>query len=133
MMLKGAAQLMLSSGANPDLTGYEFDRGSQPKKITERRSDMTDKTTPERMAIYMEVERERLVQDEKWGGPEHDDKNGVRDWVTFIVAYLGKAVNRDSDWGRKLSFSRVALVKVAALCVAAVEAFDRRIIREGLE
>ena len=127
--------MMLSGGAKPDLTGYEFDQGSQPKKITElRRSiDMPDRTTPERMAIFMEIEGERLKQDEQWGGPEHDDQHSVRDWVTFIVAYLGAGVNRDSDWGRKLSISRYALIQVAALTVAAVEAFDRRIVKDGLD
>jgi len=113
--------VMLSGGASPDLEGYEFDAGSQPKLAT----DVT--MTVKRSAIYEEIENERRRQDEQWGGPEHDDNNNVRDWVTFIVAYLGKAVNRNSDWGRKLSISRVALIKVAALCVAAVEAFDRRV------
>ncbi len=123
---------MLKGGASPDLTGYEFDAGSQPKLITPRESTMPDQTTPERMAIFMEIERERLYQDEKWGGPEHDDKHGIRDWLSFIVVYLGKGVDRDADWGRRMSISRYALIQVAALCVAAVEAFDRR-IRKGLE
>lgn len=97
-----------------------------------RVSDIPDRTTPERMAIFMEIERERLFQDEKWGGPDHDDAHSVRDWISFIVVYLGRAVGRQSRRGRKLSFSRIALVKVAALCVAALESFDRRIKREGL-
>ena len=83
--------------------------------------------------ILEEIVAERKHQDEKWGGPEHDDKHGIRDWLSFIVVYLGKGVNRDAEWGRKLSISRYALIQVAALCVAAVEAFDRRIVREGLE
>jgi hypothetical protein len=85
-----------------------------------------------RSSIYEEIESERRAQDEEWGGPEHDDKHGVRDWLSFIVVYLGKGVGRDSDWGRKLSISRHALIQVAALAVAAVEAFDRRVAREGL-
>lgn len=90
---------------------------------------MTDRTTPERMALYMEIEGERLKQDEQWGGAVHDDSKGVRDWVTYIVVYLGRAVDRESDWGRNLGISRIALVKVAALCVAALESFDRRMMR----
>ncbi len=86
-------------------------------------------TTPERMALYMEIEGERLKQDEKWGGPTHDDTKGVRDWISYIVVYLGKAVDNDSEWGRDLSISRIGLVKVAALCVAALESFDRRMMK----
>ena len=112
----------------PDLTGYEFDEGSQPKPIPDFEWDSARK----RSGIYAEIERERKHQDEEWGGPGHDDTHRVRDWVTFVVAYLGKAINRNSGWGRDLSFSRIAIIKVAALCVAAVEAFDRRIAREGL-
>ncbi len=93
---------------------------------------MPDKTTPERMALYMEIEGERLKQDEKWGGPTHDDTKGVRDWVTYIVVYLGRAVDRNSRREGNLSISRIALVKVAALCVAALESFDRKIARDGL-
>ena len=87
----------------------------------------------DRFALYEEIERERQRQDEKWGGPEHDDKHGIRDWLSFIVVYLGQGVNRDSDWGRKLSISRYALIQVAALTVAAVEAFDRRIVKDGID
>ncbi len=93
---------------------------------------MPDRTTPERMALYMEIEDERLHQDKKWGGPTHDDTKGVRDWISYIVVYLGKAVSRESRWGQDLSFSRIALVKVAALCVAALESFDRKIKSQGL-
>ncbi len=85
-----------------------------------------------RSSIYAEIERERIHQDEEWGGPEHDDAHSVRDWVTFIVAYLGKAINCDGEWDLNLSFSRIAIVKVAALCVAALESFDRKIKRDGL-
>ena len=121
--------MMLSGGAKPDLTDYEFDAGSQPKRIPDFEWDLARK----RSGIYQEIENERHRQDEEWGGPEHDDKHGIRDWLSFIVVYLGQGVNRDSDWGRKLSISRYALIQVAALAVAAVEAFDRRIAKGGLE
>ncbi len=109
------------------------DEGEVMEDNTQKRAtELHHRTTPERMALYMEIERERVYQDQKWGGPEHDDAHGVRDWVSFIVAYLGKAVGRKARWGEKLSFSRIALVKVAALCVAALEAFDRKIASQGL-
>lgn len=119
-----------------DLEGYEFDKGSQPKPVRPERLtklDITDeRLSAATLSVLGEIARERVYQDEVWGGPEHDDTHTVRDWVTFIVAYLGKAVNRDSEWARNLSISRIALVKVAALCVAALESFDRKIARDGL-
>ena len=121
--------MMLKGGASPDLTGYEFDRGSQPKLATD---GTLLEAIVKRTSIYEEIEIERRHQDEKWGGPKHDDKHGIRDWLSFIVVYLGKGVDRDADWGRKMSISRYALIQEAALCVAAVEAFDRR-VRKGLE
>ncbi len=93
---------------------------------------MSDTFLMKRTSIYREIERERLSQDEKWGGPEHDDTKGVRDWVTYIVVYLGRAVDRNSEWGRNLTISRIALVKIAALCVAALESFDRKMMAVGI-
>ncbi len=112
---------------------YEFDEGSQPEPASS--DDFEWSLARKRSLIYAEIERERNRQDVKWGGPKHDDTKGVRDWVTYIVAYLGEAVNRDSDWAHNLSFSRIAIVKVAALCVAALESFDREMMRrvEGAE
>jgi hypothetical protein len=80
-----------------------------------------------RIDIYAEIEMERHYQDRTWGGPEHDDIHNVRDWVAYIVNYLGKTVNRDASWGRNLEVARRYLIKVAALCVAAIESSDRKI------
>ncbi len=93
---------------------------------------MPDTVAAKRVGIFAEIERERLRQDKKWGGPTHDDTKGVRDWVTCITVYLGKAVGRESEWGVDLSFSRIAIVKVAALCVAALESFDRKMMAVGI-
>ena len=72
------------------------------------------------------MKRERERQDEKWGGPAHDDTHSIREWVSYIVAYLGKAVNRESGWGADSVLARKILIKVAALAVAAVESMLRR-------
>ncbi len=79
-----------------------------------------------RMDVYEEVEMERVRQDKIWGGSTHDDSHGVRDWVAYIVNYLGQAVNRDAEWGRDLNRVRECLIKVAALCTAAIESIDRK-------
>lgn len=79
-----------------------------------------------RLDIYEEVELERHRQDEMWGGPLHDDSHDVRDWIVYIVNYLGKAVDRDAEWGRDLDTVREYFIRVIALCVAAIESIDRK-------
>jgi len=65
-----------------------------------------------------EIAVERQYQDEMWGS-EFDDKNTVNDWITYMARYASNAGTATP------AGQRVALVKVAALAVAAVEAFDR--------
>lgn len=72
------------------------------------------------MNVYDEIKEEREYQDIKWG-TEFDNKNTLNDWCSYIVNYLGRAVtmfNNPKD-------QRLALIKVAALAVAALESFDR--------
>lgn len=76
--------------------------------------------------VLMDVVEERSRQDEKWGGEGHDDKHSVRDWVTYIMAYLGRIVSRENKWGADSKLARKLFIQVAALAVAAVEALDRR-------
>jgi hypothetical protein len=70
-------------------------------------------------AILGEVKAERTYQNEKFG-QEFDNKNTPNDWVAYIAAYLGKAVSL--NWDAKQF--RTALIKVATLCVAAIENID---------
>ena len=67
--------------------------------------------------IYNDIKAERCYQDLKWGGAEHDDFHNHRDWVTFIVQYLGRAAAPEDF--------RTSMIKVAALAVAAIEWYDR--------
>lgn len=73
------------------------------------------------------LERDR--QDQKWGGPRHDDRHSVMDFVRYIRNYAGWA-EQMAD-GNSLLKARRRLVQVAALAVAAVEMIDRRLSREG--
>lgn len=70
------------------------------------------------MSILQEILNERGRQDDKWGGPEHDDQHPLADFVDFIEGYAAKA--RDGDEPRR------RLIQVAALAVAAVESMDRK-------
>lgn len=68
--------------------------------------------------VLIEVAQERQHQDEKWGGPEHDDGHSIEEWKNFINREL-----RAYTFGDKNHRDR--MVRVAALAVAAIESYDR--------
>lgn len=79
---------------------------------------------PDLLAIANDVLQECQRQDEKWGGPEHDDQHTDREWTAIVAEHLGRAgyaISEDDAVGY-----RRQMVRVAALAVAALEAFDRR-------
>lgn len=70
-----------------------------------------------------DVLAERQRQDEKWGGPDHDDWLSVAQWSQLIQDYAGWArVMAGMDSYDK---ARRRLVQVAALALAAAESLDR--------
>lgn len=70
--------------------------------------------------ILCDILAERKYQDEMWG-TRFDDNNTINDWVTHIVKYCGRATVFEADPENQ----REAMIKVAALAVAALETFDR--------
>lgn len=70
--------------------------------------------------VLEDIKAERDYQDSRWG-TEFDDKNTINDWVTYIATYCGRA----SSFSASPSQQRRDMLKVAALAVAACEAFDR--------
>lgn len=74
----------------------------------------------EKTSVYTEIFDERVRQDSKWGGPDHDDQHSVSDFVTFIIQHAKRAESENS---------RRQLVRVAALAVAAIESMDRKSLR----
>lgn len=75
---------------------------------------------PGRCRAISDVLLEREYQDEKWGGPSHDDTETEGSWEKYISEYnnaQGRAVDYDF---------RTRMIKVAALAVAAIESHDRR-------
>lgn len=66
------------------------------------------------------VSAERDYQDAKWG-TEFDDLNSPNDWVPYIVRYAALACEFNMT---KAQFQK-AMVKVAALAVAAIETSER--------
>lgn len=74
----------------------------------------------------LDIEKERIRQDARWGGPERDDTNTEKQWVSLIDLYITKAVIAlQTDYVDSLDY-REELVKVAALAVAAIESYDRK-------
>jgi hypothetical protein len=70
-----------------------------------------------------EIMRERLRQDEKWGGAAHDDHHTTADFVQLIQDYAGWA--RTMAGMNSPAKARIRLIQVAALAVAAIETIDR--------
>lgn len=76
------------------------------------------------MRVLSEVADERQRQDEKWGGPEHDNGHAPADWMDFIDLKLDEA-ELAANQGNVREVRRV-MVQIAALAVAGVQALDRR-------
>ena len=83
-----------------------------------------------RLRIFQELEFERVRQDRKWGGPEHDDEHSPEDWVRYIADHNQRALAAERD-GDSDGY-RYQLLRIAALAVAALESNDRLLEAEGL-
>lgn len=73
-----------------------------------------------RQIIFNMINSEREYQDSKWG-TDFDDQNTPNDWVAYITSYASRASAMDltpEDF-------EIAMVKVAALAVAAIETLRR--------
>lgn len=77
------------------------------------------------MDIWKEIEAERRAQDQKWGGPAHDDHHHSHDWMAYIVQHLGRA----TMWPFDIKIFRKQMIRVAALAVAAIEWVNRIEVR----
>ena len=73
--------------------------------------------------ILDEIKKERIRQDQKWGGSQADDKRKATDWSDDIISYaiLAKQMYK---MGSPEKFRR-RMLQIAALSVAALESFDR--------
>ena len=67
---------------------------------------------------------ERKDQDRTWGGPVNDDNHTGFDWVALITKQLGRAVD-EASVGNAPDYV-FAMVRVAALAVAAIESVRRQ-------
>lgn len=69
--------------------------------------------------IGTEIAMERVLQNHRWGGPQHDDSHTPANWADYIHHQLSKMFQEEGS-------ERDRFLKVAALAQAAVEAFDRK-------
>ena len=88
---------------------------------------MTVKINLSTNKVLLEIATERNHQDNRWGGPDHDDKHSINDFVQWIQDYAGWA--RMQAANGELATARKKLVQVAALATSAVEAIDRNTTR----
>lgn len=68
---------------------------------------------------YEDIFSERMAQNAEYGGPKHDDTHSEADWINFLYKHLDRANDNSGDY-------RYQLVRVAALCVAAIQSHDRK-------
>lgn len=74
--------------------------------------------------VHLEVSKERVYQDAKWGGPEHDDQYTAEEFLRLVEKYaISARVLSSMDSPEK---ARHRLIRVAALAIAAVESIDRK-------
>jgi hypothetical protein len=72
--------------------------------------------------VYADIRAERDRQDAQWGGPDHDEHHTPGEWRAFRRKFEDRA---DKPLGVPVDMRRDALVKIAALAVAQIEAMDR--------
>ena len=78
-----------------------------------------DNTVPNELTMaYVDIVKERDRQDEKWGGPAHDDRYSLDDWHGYLRQHIAELGVRGE--------ARQVLVEIAALAVAAIESIDRK-------
>lgn len=85
------------------------------------------------MNVYDEIRVEREYQDKRWGHVADDTLNTPWMWVAYIAAYstkwmVGSFLPLHKD---VVVAFRVAMVKTAAIAIAAVESLDRQREKNG--
>lgn len=83
-------------------------------------------------AILNEIRNERTYQKGKWGNESDDTKNTPWMWASYIGQYAtGWMRGAFSLTGSDTTLFRTAMIKVAAIAVAAIESIDRQRAENG--
>jgi hypothetical protein len=84
------------------------------------------------MSIYEEIKKEREYQDRKWGHHADDNLNTPWMWVSYIGHYATTWMAGTFSLNSSMTDNfRTAMVKVAAIAVAAIESIDRQRAQNG--
>ena len=75
----------------------------------------------DRNEIFTAISAERNYQDSLWG-TTFDDQNSPNDWASYILRYT----SRGCDFNLTSQDFKSAMIKVAALAVAAIESVERK-------
>lgn len=84
-------------------------------------------------SVYDEIKAERRYQDSRWGHHVDDMNNTPWMWCAYIAGYSTRWM-AGTFLPLKHSVTdsfRVAMIKTAAICVAAVESIDRQRVAKG--
>ena len=86
---------------------------------------MTPKDTREdfRWDLYAAISERCFRNDEKWGGPAHDDTHSRRDWIAFIVRQLGHAEEHCDELAAHDYQDQ--MISICSLAIHAIESVDR--------
>lgn len=87
---------------------------------------MPEQHSPDGQTVYDEIKAERERQDQRWGGPEHDDEHSASDWANLVYQYLYSAFGEAEGKRHDAEGYRGRMLQVAALAVAAIESHDRK-------
>ena len=83
-------------------------------------NDFCPKCRDSHREVFDEIMTERAKQDREWGGASHDDEHNSHDWIAYMAKQVGKA---GPPW--RPAIFRAAMVKAAAIAVAAIRWYDR--------
>lgn len=80
----------------------------------------------------LEIKAERVYQDNKWGTTSDDTQNTPFHWVSYLAKYSTGWMRGEWSFTKEATDAfRTAMIKVAAIAVAAVESIDRQRSRTG--
>lgn len=74
------------------------------------------------LAILDDIVLERHRQDERWGGPTHDDGLRVEDWWSILDEFVDRLFDADGNVAEDYC---ERLIKIVAVAVAAAQAHYR--------
>lgn len=76
-------------------------------------------------SVLEKIYKERLRQDAKWGGPEHDDSHEIGMWLELIKERVDTIHQDYATSAQRPDDVTKLLIEVAAIAAAAVESIER--------